>query len=117
MCPASESLPNPDQQTEQWLAIYATPLAKHLNDWIWTMNKNANLPANVTETDVYALLSMCAFHTAFLSPSVSSTALGKETIVLSPFCHIFDELGKPSLEKMWKDYEYQGDLDKYYGNG
>lgn len=78
-----------DDQTEEWLSIYGPPITARLN-------KKAP-GANLTNDDIYSLMSMCAFHTL-----VSESK--------SPFCNLFED-------KEWAMYEYYGDLDKFYGNG
>ncbi|KAJ7581514.1 acid phosphatase [Mycena floridula] len=84
-----------DPQTNAWLARYAPAVAARLN-------KKAGVNLNFTDIDVYNLISMCPFHT------VAAT----ETLVtsLSPFCSLFDA-------EDFRDFEYSGDLDKYYGTG
>ncbi|KAJ2983667.1 hypothetical protein NUW54_g10609 [Trametes sanguinea] len=87
MCPsAGDSSP----QTDQWLATFAPPMTARLN---------AGAPgANLTDTDTYNLLSLCAFETV-------------ATEKRSHFCDIYEEL------KAEAAFSYNGDLDKYYGTG
>lgn len=78
-----------DDQTAEWLSVYGPSITARLNE---------KAPgANLTNDDIYSLMSMCAFHTL-----VSESK--------SPFCDLFEE-------KEWTAYEYWGDLDKFYGNG
>ncbi|KAG6877281.1 hypothetical protein C0993_008875 [Termitomyces sp. T159_Od127] len=86
MCPNAG---NSDSQTNAWLATYAPPIARRLN-------KNAP-GANITISDVYSLMTMCAFE----SVSINSE---------SAFCKLFS---KTEFEEL----EYYGDLDKYYNTG
>jgi hypothetical protein len=86
MCPA---VGDATTQTDQWLSVFAPPILDRLN---------TGAPgANLTEHDVYSLMSLCPFDT-----------VAKRS--LSPFCDMFD---KREFEK----FEYRGDLDKYYGRG
>ncbi|KAF5357554.1 hypothetical protein D9757_012363 [Collybiopsis confluens] len=80
---------NSDNQTETWIDIYTPPIVKRLND--------AAPGANITSDDVFSLMTLCAFE------SVATEAV-------SDWCGLFDE-GE------WKSFEYEMDLDKYYGNG
>lgn len=78
-----------DDQTAEWLSVYGPSITARLNE---------KAPgANLTDDDIYSLMSMCAFHTL-----VSESQ--------SPFCGLFEE-------EEWAAYEYWGDLDKFYGNG
>ncbi|KAI0329618.1 phytase [Cubamyces sp. BRFM 1775] len=87
MCPSAG---DGSLQTSQWLATFAPPMTARLN---------AGAPgANLTDTDTYNLLSLCAFETV---------ANGKR----SPFCGVYQELDAESA------FAYNGDLDKYYGTG
>ncbi|KAF7292630.1 hypothetical protein MIND_01160900 [Mycena indigotica] len=83
-----------DTQTAAWLSIFAPSITKRLN---------AGAPgANLVDSDTYALIAMCAFHTV-------ATAQGSN-LTLSPFCDLFDKGD-------FMDFEYAMDLDKYYGTG
>ncbi|KAF8998839.1 histidine phosphatase superfamily, partial [Cyathus striatus] len=76
-----------------WYMTTFTPLTKYLN---------THVPgANLTTSDVYNLMSLCSFET-----------LAKET--RSPFCALFEG---GVLGTGWEGFEYEGDLDKYYGTG
>ncbi len=78
-------------QLLEWLETFAPPITSRLN---------AGAPgANLTDTDIFSLLSLCPFESVFLENE-------------SPFCGIFsgDHVSFPGLE-------YIGDLDKYYGTG
>ncbi|KIY65057.1 acid phosphatase [Cylindrobasidium torrendii FP15055 ss-10] len=78
-----------DAQTEEWIAAYAPPITTRLN---------ADAPgANLTDADIYNLMSLCAFET-----------LAKETE--SDFCPLF-------TAEEFLAFAYVGDLDKYYGTG
>ncbi|KAI8989846.1 phytase [Trametes punicea] len=87
MCPsAGDSSP----QISQWLATFAPPMTARLN---------AGAPgANLTDTDTYNLLSLCAFETV-------------ATEKRSSFCNVYEELRAEGA------FGYYGDLDKYYGTG
>ncbi|KIK65846.1 hypothetical protein GYMLUDRAFT_158434 [Collybiopsis luxurians FD-317 M1] len=78
-----------DNQTDTWIAIYTKPIVERLN--------NAAPGANLTAIDVYYLMALCAFE------SVATEAV-------SNWCGLFDE-------NEWKSFEYEMDLDKYYGTG
>ena len=88
MCPnAGDS----DNQTNQWLSIYGSPIATRLNQ---------QAPgANLTVSDIYSLISLCPFGT-----------VSTPTFNYSPFCHLF-------TESEFEQFEYSGDLDKYYKTG
>lgn len=87
MCPSAG---DSDPQTDAWLATFAPPMTARLN---------AGAPgANLTDTDTYNLLSLCAFDTV---------AHGRR----SDWCSIYEELGAGPA------FMYSGDLDKYYGTG
>ncbi|KAF8998849.1 histidine phosphatase superfamily [Cyathus striatus] len=82
-----------DPQTNAWIDSFFFPLTKYLN---------THAPgANLTTSDVYNLMSLCAFET-----------LAKVT--RSPFCALF---GGGALGTGWVGFEYEGDLDKYYETG
>ncbi|TCD68638.1 hypothetical protein EIP91_010293 [Steccherinum ochraceum] len=88
MCPSAGSS---DPQTNLWQSTFAPPITKFLN-------KGAP-HANLTDTDTFNLISVCAFESVF-----------KET--RSPFCDLF------APEKgAFPGFAYMGDLDKYYGTG
>ncbi|KAI0758130.1 phytase [Fomes fomentarius] len=79
-----------DPQTDAWLATFAPPMTARLN---------AGAPgANLTDTDTYNLLSLCAFDTVAHERR-------------SDWCSIYEELGAGPA------FMYSGDLDKYYGTG
>ncbi|KAF8076951.1 phytase [Lyophyllum atratum] len=80
---------NSDDQTSEWLSVYGPPIAARLN-------KQAP-GANLTASDVYSLLSLCPFESVFLNG-------------LSPFCKLFSN-------EEFQQFEYSGDLDKYYNTG
>ncbi|KAI0677679.1 phytase [Trametes maxima] len=87
MCPSAG---DSDPQTNQWLSVFAPPMTARLN---------AGAPgANLTDTDTYNLLTLCAFET------VASERR-------SPFCDVYEELGAASA------FAYNADLDKFYGTG
>lgn len=79
-----------DDQTAAWLAVYGPSITVRLNNWA--------PGANLTDDDIFALMSLCPF---------DSVAKNKR----SQWCNVFD---KP---EDWKGFEYSGDLDKYYGTG
>ena len=79
-----------DDQTNAWLAVFAPAMTTRLN---------AGAPgANLSDTDTYNLLTMCAFDT-----------VAKEA--RSPFCGIYEELNAEAA------FTYNADLDKFYGTG
>lgn len=86
MCPSAG---NSDEQTDLWLSVYAPPITARLN--------SAAPGANLSDADIYSLLSLCPFDTA-----------AKQS--RSPFCDAFDSAD-------FVGFEYSGDLDKYYGTG
>ncbi|KAF8076950.1 phytase [Lyophyllum atratum] len=76
-------------QTSQWLLEYAPPIAEHLN---------REAPgANLNASDIFSLLSLCPFESVFLDDR-------------SAFCNLFSE-------DEFEQFEYSGDLDKYYNTG
>ncbi|KEP49980.1 histidine acid phosphatase [Rhizoctonia solani 123E] len=88
-CPAARALNPPlgDTASAQWLATFAPPITKRLND---------GLPgANLTDRDVFSLMNLCGFDSA----AKNGTA--------SPWCGVF------SMDE-WKGYEYYHDLEKYW---
>jgi len=86
MCPNSGDAA---AQKSEWLLVYGPPIAERLN---------SQAPgANLTAADVYSLLSLCPFESAFLN-------------ALSPFCTLFSDVE-------FEQFEYSGDLDKYYKTG
>jgi hypothetical protein len=86
MCPSASG---GDEQTKEWLKVYAPPIKKRLN---------SDAPgADLTNKDVHNLMSLCVFHS-------------QVTMSPSPFCSLFDM-------KEFIDYEYHADLDKFYSNG
>ncbi|KAG5636122.1 hypothetical protein H0H81_009054 [Sphagnurus paluster] len=76
-------------QTNEWLLKYGPPIADRLN----TQAPGAKL----TPTDAYNLLSLCAFESVHQNR-------------LSPFCNVFSQ-------EEFEQFEYSGDLDKYYKTG
>ncbi|KAG5342942.1 hypothetical protein C0989_005891 [Termitomyces sp. Mn162] len=86
MCPDAG---NSDEQTGTWLATYAPPIAARLNE---------QAPgANVSISDVYNLMTLCAFESVFINRG-------------SAFCNLF-------TQAEFEELEYYGDLDKYYNTG
>ncbi|KAG8684231.1 hypothetical protein FRC11_012430 [Ceratobasidium sp. 423] len=88
-CPAARALNPPpgDIASAEWLATFAPPITKRLND---------RLPgANLTDRDVFSLMNLCGFDSA----AKNGTA--------SPWCGVF------SMDE-WKSYEYYHDLEKYW---
>lgn len=86
MCP---NVGDSDDQDQEWLSIFAPPIAARLNQWA--------PGAHLKDKDVYGLMSMCAFHTLSLENR-------------SPFCALFTEAD-------FDGYEYRNDIDKFYGTG
>ncbi|KAF5376193.1 hypothetical protein D9757_009309 [Collybiopsis confluens] len=76
-------------QTDTWREIFTAPIVQRLN--------NAAPGADLTPEDVYNLMSLCAFD------SVATDAI-------SDWCGLFDK-------EEWKWFEYEMDLNKYYGTG
>ena len=82
---------NSDTQTLAWVETFAPSITKVLNQ---------GAPgANLTDLDTVALMEICPFHT-----------LAKEKP--SPFCGLFE-----TVPNAFPDFEYIGDLDKFYGTG
>lgn len=78
-----------DPQTDIWTTIYGAPIADRLN---------SQAPgANLTAEDISNLIPLCPFE------SVAND-------VTSPFCAIF-------MPEDFVQFEYFGDLDKFYGTG
>ena len=80
-----------DSETQKslWTSIFGAPIAERLN---------AQAPgANLVASDISALIPLCAFDTI-------------AKLKLSPFCSLF-------TKEEFAEYEYYGDLDKYYGTG
>lgn len=75
--------------TKAWEDVFAPAIAKRIN---------AAAPrANLKNTDIVNLMSLCPFDTvAHEAPS--------------PWCDLF-------TSDEWASYEYHGDLTDYYGNG
>jgi hypothetical protein len=86
MCPNAGSS---DPQTALWQSVYAPPITNRLN--------KAAPGANVTDDDIFNLISMCPFETLY-------------TGSVSPFCHLFSA-------QDFQAFGYAGDLDKFYGTG
>ncbi|KAI0832856.1 phytase [Trametes gibbosa] len=87
MCPAAG---DSDPQVNEWLAQFAPPMTARLNAGAHG--------ANLTDTDTYNLLTMCAFETV-------------ATEKRSHFCDIYEELNAKDA------FAYNADLDKFYGTG
>ncbi|TFK24698.1 phytase [Coprinopsis marcescibilis] len=86
MCPSAG---NPEEQTEVWTSIFATPIAQRLN---------AQAPgANLTPSDVAALIPLCAFESVALE-------------TLSRFCELF-------TPAEFTQFQYLSDIEKYYNRG
>lgn len=78
-----------DAQINTWSSIYGAPIVARLN---------AQAPgATLVATDVFNLFPLCAFETL-------------ATEVPSPFCNLF-------TPEEFAQYEYNADLDKFYGTG
>ncbi|KAF8523954.1 phytase [Hysterangium stoloniferum] len=79
----------PDEYTTLWENTFAPPIRDRLNA--------AAVGANLSNADIPSLISLCSFDTlAKMTPS--------------PWCGIF-------VIQDFMEYEYHGDLDKYYGTG
>ncbi|KAH9836797.1 histidine phosphatase superfamily [Rhodofomes roseus] len=93
-CPnASEA----DEEMATWVHQFAPPIAKRL--------AKAAPGANVSEEDVFGLMSMCPFESiahAKVEPHLKKTH--------SKFCDLF-------AEDEWPAFEYHGDVEKYYKTG
>ncbi|KAL0571446.1 hypothetical protein V5O48_010515 [Marasmius crinis-equi] len=92
-CPAASGS---DAQTSAWINVFAPPITQRLN-------KGAP-GAGLTDQETYALMSLCAFDT--VAHALDSKYKGK----FSPFCGLF-------TKEEFEDFEYVGDLDKYYNTG
>jgi len=86
MCPNAGSS---DAQTALWQSVYAPPITARLNQ--------AAPGANITDDDIFSLMSLCPFENAYEESR-------------SPFCGMFSELD-------FQGFEYAGDLNKFYGTG
>ncbi|KAJ4477454.1 phytase [Lentinula aciculospora] len=84
-----DNIGSSDNQTDTWIAIYGQPIVQRLN--------SAIPGANLSSTDVYDLMALCAFE------SVATDSI-------SDWCGLFDD-------EEWRDFEYEMDLDKYYSTG
>ncbi|EKM60000.1 uncharacterized protein PHACADRAFT_87656 [Phanerochaete carnosa HHB-10118-sp] len=85
-CPAA---PSADPQDEAWINTFAPPITAKLN---------TGAPgANLTNLDVFSLISLCPFETVAKQQK-------------SDFCTLFE--GIPSS---FTGFAYTGDLDKFYG--
>ncbi|KAK1222932.1 hypothetical protein PQX77_014209 [Marasmius sp. AFHP31] len=94
-CPAAEGS---DEQTSKWISVFAPPITKRLNE---------EAPgANLVDQEIYALLSLCAFDTV----AHSLDGKYKDNHGHSPFCGLF-------TREEFEDFEYVGDLDKFYNTG
>ena len=78
-----------DPQKKRWRKVYTPAITARLN--------KAAVGVNLTSSDTQSIISLCPFYT-----------VAKEKP--SPFCDWF-------TPAEFKDYEYSGDLDKYYGTG
>lgn len=88
MCP---KVGDSDAQTDAWLAVFAPPITAALN---------TGAPgANLTDADVYNLISLCAFDT------VAHEKRGA-------FCDLFT-----SEKDAFPGFSYSADLDKFYNTG
>ena len=96
-CP---NAPHDKHWTDQWLHKFAPPIIKKLQK----MAKGAKLE----EEDVHRLVGVCIFETiAEASEQMRSAGIQKPK---SKICDIFSP-------KEWKDWEYWGDVEKYYKTG
>ncbi|CUA76359.1 hypothetical protein RSOLAG22IIIB_12240 [Rhizoctonia solani] len=88
-CPAARALNPPlgDTASAEWLATFAPPITKRLNDGL--------TGANLTDRDVFSLMNLCGFDSAAKNGSAS------------PWCGVF------TMDE-WKSYEYYHDLEKYW---
>jgi hypothetical protein len=78
-----------DKYTTLWEDTFAPPIRDRLNA--------AAIGANLENANIPSLISLCAFDTlAKMAPS--------------PWCGVFDI-------QDFMEYEYHGDLNKYYGTG
>lgn len=78
-----------DDQTATWAEVFGAPIATRLN---------AQAPgAGLVAVDIPNLIPLCAFETVVNQ-------------VLSPFCKLF-------TATEFAQFEYWGDLDKYYNTG
>lgn len=88
MCPAAG---DSDPQVNAWLAVAFPSITARLNA--------AAPSANLTDTDAFNLVSLCAFLT-----------VSKEE--KSDFCTLFE-----GIPGSFEAFAYGGDLDKFYGTG
>ncbi|KAF7760138.1 hypothetical protein Agabi119p4_10814 [Agaricus bisporus var. burnettii] len=80
-----------DKQVDQWVDIYANPIAHRLN------SAAIDLPENLTAKDVFYLMMMCPFESVYHRE-------------YSPFCGMFNITE-------FKGFEYAIDLEQYYTTG
>ena len=99
-CPNSH---NEHHYTDQWLHQFAPTVIKKLHK----MAKGVDLE----DEDVKRLLDLCIFETiADASKQISHPHEAKDKDPKSPFCDLFEY-------EEWKDWEYWGDVEKYYKAG
>ncbi|KAF9265083.1 phytase [Marasmius fiardii PR-910] len=92
-CPAQVGS---DAQTDRWISVFAPPITQRLN--------KAAPGANLTDQEIYSLMSLCAFDT------VAHLCDGRYPNNQSPFCDLFSK-------REFEFFEYEGDLDKFYNTG
>lgn len=78
-----------DYQTTLWQDTFAPRIVQRLNAEFTSLN--------LSNADIPSLISLCAFHSLAL-------------ISRSPWCGLFEQ-------RDFEEYEYYGDLDKYYNTG
>lgn len=96
-CP---NAPSEEKYTDQWLHQFAPPFIHRLKK----MAKGVELE----DEDVRRLVGVCVFETiAHASQEMRGM---RRKGARSPFCDLF-------TPKDWKEWEYWGDVEKYYKTG
>lgn len=88
----NENCPNANdgtQQKDEWLSVFATPIAQRLEE--------AAPGSSLTNNDIFNLMAMCPFE-----------SIAKRRP--SDFCGIF-------TKEEFREFEYHGDVEKYYKTG
>ena len=94
MCPSAPDLSSTD--VEPWETKYASPIAARL--------ESIAPGANLTASDITNLISLCAYD------SVKGEYKEGEKLRVSDVCGLFED-------EDFEGFEYEEDLDKYYGTG
>ncbi|KAK1233370.1 hypothetical protein PQX77_003479 [Marasmius sp. AFHP31] len=96
-CPAEG---DSDEQTQEWTSVFAPAIAARLAP-----------SANLTNDEVYALMSLCPFETAAIGGNGDGEkGLGYGGHKTSPWCGALSH-------KEFEMFEYEGDVDKFFNTG